>query len=137
MAVFYSAKNAKIRIGAGAVTFASKKWVGDDKVDELDTSNFETAGFTDRIAGLADIVLTIDMDIDGANPWDGAVNLRKGTILTNVRAYLNDLTGPYFSLPVAIVLSGPVTHDVKQTGQMQVVIKNKGTWSYPTGTIAA
>lgn len=134
----FSAKNSPVRSGAGATVLTAKKWVVDDKVDELDVSNFEAAGFYDFIPGLKMARITIDFDIDGqANPWDATPSWKKGTTGTLLKCYHNSVTGPYWSFPSYLVVSGPTTADVKQAAQSQVVIVAKGAYVEPTGTLAS
>ncbi len=136
-----SAKSAKVRIGAGPTTITAKKWTVAMKVDELDTSNFEGNGYTDRIAGLKDATITIEFDIDtdaaGTNPWDAAgYNFTPGTVLATVKLYLNDTTGPFWLFTSAIILDFNNPTDVKEALKGTVTMKNKGTITPPTGDIS-
>jgi hypothetical protein len=141
MANFFSAKNAKVRSGAGASTVTSKKWNVDFDADELEVSNFEGAGFSDTITGLKRATITIDLDLDGAaattNPWDTtSFNWNPGNDITNLRCYLNDTTGPSWLFPIARCVKASNPMDVKQQGMATFVFKNRGTFTAPSGAIA-
>ncbi len=129
-----SAKNAKVRFNS--IVFNSKKWTVTPKTDKLDTSNSESAGYGDWISGFVYCEFTVEGDADAVlNPYDTAPSpgLQAGAALTNVKLYLNDTTGPYWSFPAAGVLEAPMTGDVKQTLGISVHCEGRGIFVYPTG----
>lgn len=135
----FSAKNAKVRIGAGAATVTAKAWNVEPDADELDVSNFEGAGYSDVIAGLINARITIELDLDGqagANIWDTPPTLRPGTTLSTVRLYVNDTTGPSWLFSSALVLASPNNMNVKEAAKATIRLRAKGSFSYPTGTMA-
>ena len=132
MATPFSAKNAKVRYSA-TTAITMKEWSVEHDVGEIDTSNFEGAGYTDRIAGLKDVTITLTMDYDsGANPLD-ITGFYPGSNVTNLRLYLNDTTSPYWSFPSAICLKVSEPAKVKEGMPITFTLKNKGTFSLPTG----
>lgn len=131
----YSAKNAKIRYGVGIATLTAKKWTATPKVDKIDITNFEAAGFFKPLAGIHYLDITIELDIDGqSNPYDAGFS--EGATVASVKLYLNDTTGPYWDVPLFFVESTTSPHDVKQSGQMTITGCASGTFTDPTGVIA-
>lgn len=137
MATFFSAKNAKVRIGA--IVLTAKKWDVKMSVGDIDVTNFEGAGYSDVIAGIKSAQVTIEVDIDGAlNPFDTAPSpaMTPGTTLSTVKLYLNDTTAGFWSFPSCLVMDCSNPMDVKAGATCTFTLKNKGTFSAPTGTLA-
>lgn len=137
MATFFSAKYAKVRVGAVVVT--AKKWTAKMTAGEIDVTNFEGSGYSDVITGILSLVITIELDIDGAlNPWDTAPspNLTPGTTLSTVKCYMNDTALGFWSLPSCKVIDCDNPMDVKAGASATFTIKNKGTFAVPTGALA-
>ena len=129
----YSAKNAKVRINGTVLT--SKKWTVEADGGDNDTSNFEGAGFTDTIGGLKGAVVTIEFDHDSsANMYAAPLSCTPGTTISSNLLYLNDTTSPFWSFPSALVLPGTMSADVSKNMAGTLKFKNKGTFSYPSGT---
>jgi hypothetical protein len=130
----FASTAAAVRLNG--VTLTAKQWTVEESVDELDTSNFEGGGYSDRIAGLKTARVTIEIDLDGqANPWD--LNAYSGSTLTNVFLYLNTTAGPKWQFPSFLVLAGTNPSDVKSNGKLTIRGANKGTYTKPTGVIAS
>lgn len=124
----------------GSIVVQAKKWTAKVTAGKIETSNFEGAGYTDCITGLLTLVITIELDIDGQlNPWDTAPspNLYPGVTLSTVKCYLNDTSAGYWSLPSCKVLDCDNPMDVKAGAVATFTIENKGTFSAPTGALAA
>lgn len=129
----YSAKNAKVRFNGS--TLYAKKWSVEMDGGNIDISNFEGAGYSDCIAGLADCTVTVDFDHDStADMFNAPLYLSPGTVGTAARLYLSDTTSPYWSFPSFLVLPltmGADSPKAAVTGSLK--FKNKGTFSPPSG----
>lgn len=130
----YSAKNAKIRVGA--VVLTAKKWTVTPATDALETTNFEGTGFYECVGGITKATVTIELDDDGqANLWDAASNtLRPGGRAATVKLYQNDTTGPFWSFPTLFIEQTPQNADVKQQMQNTIQGVGSGSFLYPTGS---
>lgn len=134
MATPFSAKNANVRYNTNTVIVA-REWNVDMDADEIDTTNFEGGGFTDRITGNKDCTFTITAHFDSStNPLD-VVGFQPGDNITNVRLYLNSTTSPYWSFPSAKCLKVSLPMKAKDTegAILTWTFKNKGTFTAPTG----
>lgn len=129
-----SAKNAQVRIGS-ATHFATS-WDVNPSAEELETSNFEGVGYTDRIAGLIDCEVTVEGWFDtSANPFDSPLSLAAGNVITNLKLYLNTTAGPFWLFPSFQILTSPMTGvQVKGLLPFKFTGKNKGIFSAPTGS---
>jgi len=131
----FSAKNAKVRLNGN--TFTAKSWTVEATADEIDVSNFEGNGFSDAIGGLKNATITVEYDFDGqSNPFDAPITLAPGQTGTNVRLYLNGTTGPYWSFPSVLVTATPNSANVKEALKGTIRMRNKGTYTAPTGAAA-
>ncbi len=129
-----SAKNASVRIGA-TVHYATE-WTVNPTADELETSNFEGGGFGDETTGLTRCEISCKGWLDcSANPYDAPLSLTPGTVLTNLKFYLNTVAGPFWLFPSAVVLTSPMS-GVQVTGLLpfEFTAKAKGTFTAPTGS---
>jgi hypothetical protein len=140
MATFFSAKNGKIRVGAGALTITAKSWTVTPQVDELDTTNTEGAGFYECIGGIEKATITIEFDSDAAQQHftlaTSAANtgLRPGTRCVNLTLYWQNTAGPNWLFPIALVTTTPNMSNVKEANKNTVTLVGSGTFTYPTGT---
>lgn len=105
------------------------------RASEGDVTNFEGAGYEDVETGTlgADISITADYDCAN-NPFDNPPNLQPGQTISTVKLYLNDTTGPYWDFPSVKVLTAPMSAKVKEMLGIQFTMKNKGTFTAPTGS---
>lgn len=127
--IAYSAKNAKVRIGATVVV--AKQWDVEPQVDELDVTNFESGGFHEVIGGIKKITVNIQLDDNGLeNIYDV---IQAGSTATNVKLYLNDTAGPFWNIPYLFINRMPQRADVKAAMSDTIQGTGTATWSYPTG----
>src|ERR1041385_2413133 len=111
---FFNGKGASFGIN-GQNYVGNEGWSIDDNPSELRTDNTAGGGFSDRIIGNHDLVATMEMCWDAsANPLEAPYGFAPGTILTNLKLYLNGTASPYYLLPKAIVLTSPVTAKVNE-----------------------
>lgn len=130
-----SGKSAKVRVNNTA--HYAEEWDVEPEADLLDANSFEGGGYKDYIAGLFGAGFTVRGWYDaGANPFDAPMNIQIGTVLTNVKIYVNDTTGPFWNFPKAIVATTPHKANVKGRVELSFTAKGKGTFSYPTGNAA-
>lgn len=136
----FSAKNAKIRCGAGAATLTAKSWTVTVEADELDVTNFESAGLTYVIGGVKKMTVQIEIDWDGqSNPFEGSLSFVAGTTLTTIKLYVNDTSGPYWSIPSLFIRSVSNPMEVRQSARVTIngtATAAGATFVYPTGTAA-
>ena len=131
MATFFSAKNAKVRIGANTLT--AKQWTVTPEADELDTTNFEGAGFYEWITGIKKITITIDFDIDAAQNNYSVLGLTAGATVSTLKLYWQNDSGPYWDVPTSRVKTAPNPMNVKEAGKCSVTLIGSGTFTAPTG----
>jgi hypothetical protein len=125
-----SAKNAKVRIGA--TVYTARRWNVNPTAEELDITNFEGAGFADRISGIVDAEITVDADWDSAaSNFANPPNIVTGQTLLNVKLFLNDTTGAFWNFPSVLVTTTPVTAEVRGKVEVSFTAKSKGIFTYP------
>lgn len=140
MATFFSAKNGKVRVGAGALTLTVKSWTVTPQVDEIDTTNAEGSGNYECIGGIRKATVTIEFDTDAAqNHFDLATTasntgFRPGTIVASLKLYWQNTAGPFWDFPTALVTTTPNMSNVKESNKNTVTLVGTGTFTYPTGT---
>lgn len=128
----YSSRNAQVRYGSGPTTLTSKSWDVTPKADKLETTNFEGSGYAEFIAGVRQCDVQIQFSDNGAaNPFDGG--LTAGSIISNLKLYLNTTAGPYWLFPSFFVESVSMKADVKEQMMDSLTGSGTGTFTYPTG----
>lgn len=131
---FFSAKNAKVRLGAGATVLTAKSWTVTSEADELDTTNFESGGYTEVIGGIKKLTVQIEIDWDSAaNPFDSPRSIIPGSTISTVKLYVNDTTGPYWSIPTLFIRSVSNPAEVRQTVRVSINGTGSGSYTLPTG----
>ncbi len=134
---FFSGKSASFSINSTAYT-GNDGWTVEESPTELRTDNTAGAGFSDRIIGSKDINVTIEQNWDAsANPLDTPINLYPGSVLTNLKLFLNGASSPFWLLPSALVLSVSNPAKVNEKVTLSIKIGNKGTFTRPTGSFTA
>jgi hypothetical protein len=127
--IAYSAKNAKVRIGATVVV--AKQWDVEPQVDELDVTNFEGGGYHEVIGGIKKLTVNIQLDDNGLeNIYDV---IKPGDDAALVKLYLNDTAGPFWYIPYLFISRMPQRADVKAAMSDTIQGTGNGSWSYPTG----
>lgn len=128
-----SGKNAVVRIGTTVVT--CHDWSVDYSADELPVDNFEDGGFGRTTTGLLRAKITLEMDADSAaNPYDSPIALNPGTVVTNLKCYLNGTSNAFWLFPTAVVLTAPQKAGVKGTISNTFTLASQGVFSQPGGT---
>ena len=126
-----SAKNAKVRFGNTVV--AVKSWEITEETEELDVTNSESAGCHEVQPGISKLTVNIQMDENlGGNLFDEGVT--SGTFVADVKLYLLDTAGPYWSIPNFYVRSNQMRAEVR--GLLSRTISGVASgmeWNYPTG----
>jgi hypothetical protein len=113
-------------------------WSIDCSPAELRTDNTAGGGASDRITGTKDLQGTMEMSWDSSrNPFDAPLTLAAGTVLTNLKLYLNGPTSPFYSLPKAIVLKDTTSAKVNEKVAITISFGNKGAFTRPTGNFSA
>lgn len=131
----YSAKNAKVRFGAGGSTLTVKSWSVNPTNDIIETTNSEGGGYYEGIAGISKLEITIEGDDDAT------VNLftagwTAGATISSLKLYLSGTSGPYWSISSFLVQSVPQKADVKSSVGNTFTGVGTGSFSYPSGTIS-
>jgi hypothetical protein len=129
----YSAKNAKVRFGAGPSTLHAKAWEITPKADLVDTTNFESGGYKESIFGIHEASITITFDDDGANNVRD-LGLTEGASVS-LKLYLNGVGGPHWNGTINIATQ-PMRADVRQAVGCTLTGEFTGTFSGPTGNAA-
>lgn len=140
----FSARNARIILNS--TSFPGLKWTINTRVDEIDTSNFETRGYTDYTAGLWDADVSFDLiHPGGASPV--LAGLYPGATVTDCRFYLDYAALPplnvytaasdgnastrYFQFAYLLVTSMSIDAEVRSFVRVSVTAKNKGQFTFP------
>lgn len=130
-----SGKSASFAIGT--VIYHHKGWAVNASGSEGATNNTQDAGYTNRIVTLRDAEITLDLDWDaGANLMAATPTLYPGTIVTGLKCFLDapGSSGVYWLFPSAVVMTTPMQAKVGDVIKWTVTLKNKGTFTPPTGT---
>src|SRR5262245_49631337 len=103
MATPLSAANAVVRINGATV--ACKRWQVTPKVDALDTTSFEDAGYGNCTAGIKDCDITLEFDYDSSAPqYSNPPNIFAGATLTNVLLYTNGTSSAKWTFASSLVV---------------------------------
>src|SRR5262245_51429499 len=131
-----SARNAMVRIG-GTTLFAAS-WDVEPETELLDSSSFECGGFEEQVSGLTRNRVTIEGWWNGlANMHDAPLQIVTGRTLTNVVCYINQVGSANWSFAFMQVASVSVSARVAEKIMYRLQGKADGTFSYPTGAVAA
>lgn len=135
-----SAKNSRVVIGGIAV--ASKQWTVNVEADELETTNFESGGFHENIAGIRKLTFSIELDYNASlNLHEaGGGTVLAGSIISSIKLYINApaaAQGPFWLLSYAFIKSVSPRADVKSTYSVTIQGNATGTFTYPTGAADA
>jgi hypothetical protein len=130
-----SGKNAQVVCNGANV--AVKEWTCQLTVAESDVTNTETQGYTDVETNAIGIEFdgVADFDADH-NPLDAPRGLVPGQNVTNVQIYLNGIGGSPITMAKAKVLPSTIKASVKEMIGFTFKLKNKGSFSLPTGVIS-
>lgn len=109
-------------------------WSVDPTAERQDVTSTRTGGYRGVITGIRGATFTMTLSWDAAaNPMDNPPSLKAGTTLTNVKLYLNDVTSPFWSFPIAKVLGTPMETKVGDTLKLTVNCESDGPFVEPTG----
>ena len=125
----YSARNAAVRFGA--ITVTAKRWQVTSRAEKLDTSNFEGGGYTENIAGLRSIDVTIEFNDSAIYAYFATGLITAGALFANVKLYLNSTSGPFWDLPYLFIESVQQSADVHQAMELTLTGSNHGPFAYP------
>ena len=135
---FASGRLGKVRVGATVV--AVTKWSVDYVVnDKLEVTNTEGNGFGEYLgtnsagasSGVRDLNFNLTLNYDiGTNPV--ALLTPGKTVAATVTLYLNDTTGPSWSIPTAIIQSNGNAIEVRGLVTLDVKGYSTGTFTAPT-----
>lgn len=127
-----SAKNAKIRTGAGPTTLEAAEWSVNDSITEIDDTSFEDGGYGSRIGGVKDAEVSIKGFWNAtANQHTSPLNIYAGATLSTTKLYLNDTTGKYWDFPSLLILTVNEVAAVRQGINYDFTAKNDGTYTPP------
>lgn len=139
MATFYSAKNAKVRIGtAGSsttnTTITAKRWRVTPRNPAINTTNFESGGSKEVIASINEYDVEITLDDDGAaNMFD--LGIKAGQFVS-LKLFLNGTAGPYWLFYNFYIESPSQEADVSAAMGDTISGTGSGTVTYPAGAAA-
>ena len=126
-----SAQAAVVRINAN--TLYAARWRVHPETHWADTSNFDGGGFETQVACLRKLTAEIEGWWDSnTDMFSAPLNINDGNTLTNVKLYVSGTSSAFWSIPVASVISVPMTadvHDILKYGPL--VIKASGAFVYP------
>jgi hypothetical protein len=111
-----------------------QKWNSEPSGEELDDADAETNGYESWDTGLVGVKITIDFLWDTA---DGPIPvLKKGTLLTDLRAFANrNQATPDLYLPLARVMKRPRMVEVRGQIKGSIEVRNVGQF-YEDGATA-
>jgi hypothetical protein len=138
----FAARNARCEING--VKWYARKWTVNLKADELDVTTFEDGGYANFLAGMVTAEINVEGFFqDNLSPLSN-LSLYPGSILTNLKLYLNNAAGlanawpnngflpaSFFLFPSVIVLSADTMADVKGALEFNFNARNKGSFTMP------
>lgn len=138
----FSGKNARVSLQpllpvAGAVTFLTGvKWTATLRADELDVTNFNTAGQGDYVAGVHDF----DFNMEGT--WESNIHANPPAILPGnvygLIVYIDAVNLPNAAFASANFIIFDVSVDAEVRGIVKFNISGKARATYPqAGTASA
>jgi hypothetical protein len=134
----YSAKNARVTFNSVAVV--AKRWQISEKVDRLDTTNFESSGLEESIAGIKSLSFTIELDDDSAATIADRISTGLKSTGGVLKFFLNASTagvGPYWQITTPFIESRGYNADVKSPMGIQIQGTGSGTYVAATGAPGA
>lgn len=124
-----SGKLAKVRFGVGAATLRIKKWTATAKVQKLEITNAESAGFGEYIGGIADLDFTIEGDYYVGDALLGSFT--PGGVVATLKLYINDTGGPFWLIPNAYIEIVETPADVRGLVEFKITGCSTGTFTAP------
>lgn len=132
----FSAKNARVYING--TYLSATKWMVSTKTDELDITNFETTAadnvYADYTFGVKEAEVSVEAVWDAShNPHNSPPNIKSGSVLTNVRLYLDATNlSSYWSFPSFQVFTVSTDAEIRGIVKYTFSGKNKGVFTEPT-----
>lgn len=119
------------RFQVGGDNLNLEKFTVTPQATEIPGFNFESGGFDEGIFGKQWIEWEVSGMYDALDPPFNVPSLKAGAILSNVKLYISKSTNKFFNMPLARVMSAPVTNEVE--GKVTVTIRGKsqGAFFYP------
>lgn len=131
--VYYHGKNSLFESDGTVVH--SKGWSVNPSVAEEDITNTSDEGYTDVLALNKSLSVTVEFHWDAqTNILDDPISLHEGSVVTNLKLYLDGPSSPFWLLPKGLVTETPQESKVDGAGKITLTIKNKGKYFRPTGT---
>jgi hypothetical protein len=125
----------------GGTELPSTGWDVDPTIEIVNFRNSKTDAYSLKEGTFKDVTFTIRVDYDfDANPFQAPVSIDVGTILSNVRLYLqgggSGGTGDFWHFPTAIVTGTP--QSVETEGKISTTINatNSGEWGRPGSPVS-
>ena len=124
---FQSGKNGRATINTIPVKIT--EWRCTEKIDNLDFSHSESAGFGVHLGGIREVEFEISFDYDvGTQPFQ---YITPDTPVSAVVLFIGSSAGPFWSIPTALAYEGENTSTVrgKVSGRLRGV--SSGTYTKP------
>lgn len=127
---FHSGKESTATVAG--TELPTTEWSVDPSIDIQRFLNSKTDDYAVKEGTFKDCPFTISCDYDfDANPFQAPTAITIGTILTNVRLYVNGTSGDYWHFPSAIVVSTPMTTGTESKPTLTFNCENSGQFGYP------
>jgi hypothetical protein len=124
------------RATVGGVNMRKTDWEADYQADDLDTTNFESAGFDQGTVGIVSCPWTLKGCWDAQqNEYDDPPGLFPRDDLGLVKLYTSVSDNVFWSLPTNRVISGKNSTSVKQLVMFEASCKTNGSFTRPTGSV--
>ena len=128
-----SGKYFRGRLGASVIV-GLYEFTVDEEGDRLDATDAESDGKGDTDVGVTQLRVRLRGNHKiGDGPWPG---MSAGTELTDLKLYLqstsgSSLTGPYWDVPLAVVVRGSQPVSVRGKIEWEVEVDSKGDYTPP------
>jgi hypothetical protein len=132
---FKSGINGKATVNGTELAIIN--WNTEATVEKVEFKNSRTGTTAKKELTYRDVRFSMEVDIDlDANPFAAPLNVRAGTKLTNVRLFINGLTGLGWTFPSAVVMGTPQRLEVAGKVITTFNCENDGPYGEPGVTPA-
>lgn len=123
---FQSGKNGRVTINS--ITLKVTEWRVSPKIDNLDFTHSESAGFGVHLGGVTEVEFECSFDYDvGTQPFSAMTFATPGTYASAV-FFIGSSSGPFWSIPTALIYDGENTSTVR--GKVSGRLRGVSTGSY-------
>ena len=124
------------RVAVGTNRLADSKWTANGVGDDLDTNNFESAGYDEGILGFVGVEIAFGGNWDaGFNAFDDPPGVYPRDDLQNLQFFTNVLDNVGWLFPYARLRSANTGAEAKGLVTFDASGKSQGPFVQPTGSL--